>query len=89
MCLQEGEELPRDFTGLFDHSLYKLDTTVLPESIRYYIAFPLGACVCACVRVCVCVRACVRACVGVCVCVCACMVTFFNCGISINYDMHY
>ena len=81
MCLQEGEELPRDFTALFDHSLYKLDTTVLPESIRYYIAFPLGACVCACVRVCV----------GVCVCVCvrACMVTFFNCGISINYDMHY
>lgn len=33
-CLQEGEELPRDFTALFDHSLYKLDTGVLPEAIR-------------------------------------------------------
>ena len=34
VCLQEGEELPRDFTSLFDHSLYKLDTGVLPESIK-------------------------------------------------------
>lgn len=35
-CLQEGEEVPRDFTSQFDHSLYKLDTTVLPDTIKAY-----------------------------------------------------
>lgn len=33
-CLQETEELPRDFTALFDHTLFKLDTEVLPEALE-------------------------------------------------------
>ncbi len=33
-CLQETEDVPRDFTSLFDHSLYSLDTSVLPEAIK-------------------------------------------------------
>lgn len=33
-CLQEGEELPRDFTALFDRTLFKLDTTVLPDVLK-------------------------------------------------------
>lgn len=34
VCLQEGEENPRDFTKLFDTSLYQLDTTALPSVIK-------------------------------------------------------
>ena len=34
-CLQESEELPRDFTALFDRSLFKLDTEVLPDALKY------------------------------------------------------
>lgn len=34
-CLQESEELPRDFTALFDHNLHQLDTAILPDSIKY------------------------------------------------------
>lgn len=34
VCLQEGDENPRDFTKLFDTSLYQLDTTVLPSVIK-------------------------------------------------------
>ena len=33
-CLQETEDIPRDCTALFDHSLYKLDTSVLPDAIK-------------------------------------------------------
>lgn len=29
-----GPQVPRDFTSQFDHSLYKLDTTVLPDTIK-------------------------------------------------------
>ncbi|KFQ18646.1 Intraflagellar transport protein 52, partial [Merops nubicus] len=36
VCLQEGEENPRDFTKLFDMSLYELDTTALPSVIKAY-----------------------------------------------------
>ncbi|XP_062445097.1 intraflagellar transport protein 52 homolog isoform X2 [Rhea pennata] len=36
VCLQEGEEIPRDFTKLFDTSLYQLDTTALPSVIKAY-----------------------------------------------------
>lgn len=35
-CLQEGEELPVDFTQLFDHSLFKYDTNVIPEAVKLY-----------------------------------------------------
>ncbi|XP_049725120.1 intraflagellar transport protein 52 homolog isoform X2 [Elephas maximus indicus] len=31
VCLQEGDENPRDFTTLFDLSIYQLDTTSLPK----------------------------------------------------------
>lgn len=34
VCLQEGDENPRDFTKLFDTSLYQLDTTALPAVIK-------------------------------------------------------
>ncbi len=33
-CLQQTEDIPRDFTSLFDHSLYGLDTSVLPDAIK-------------------------------------------------------
>ena len=32
-CLQESEELPRDFTQLFDINLFKFDTDHIPEAI--------------------------------------------------------
>ncbi|XP_034977720.1 intraflagellar transport protein 52 homolog isoform X1 [Zootoca vivipara] len=36
VCLQEGDESPRDFTTLFDMSIYQLDTTALPKIIKSY-----------------------------------------------------
>ncbi|XP_072521936.1 intraflagellar transport protein 52 homolog [Salminus brasiliensis] len=36
VCLQEGDETPRDFTSLFDMSLFKLSTDTLPSVIRAY-----------------------------------------------------
>ena len=37
-CLQESEELPRDFTQLFDISLFKYDTDLIPEAIKCFEA---------------------------------------------------
>lgn len=34
VCLQEGDENPRDFTTLFDLSIYQLDTTSLLKVIK-------------------------------------------------------
>jgi hypothetical protein len=31
-----GEELPKDFTTLFDDTLYKLDTSLIPEAAGAY-----------------------------------------------------
>ncbi|XP_033934996.1 intraflagellar transport protein 52 homolog [Pseudochaenichthys georgianus] len=36
VCLQEGEETPRDFTSLFDMSLFNLSTDTLPQVISAY-----------------------------------------------------
>ncbi|XP_067856451.1 intraflagellar transport protein 52 homolog [Heptranchias perlo] len=36
VCLQEGDENPRDFTTLFDMSVFKLDTMALPKVIKAY-----------------------------------------------------
>ncbi|XP_048819102.1 intraflagellar transport protein 52 homolog isoform X36 [Lagopus muta] len=36
VCLQGGDESPRDFTQLFDTSLYELDTTALPAVLKAY-----------------------------------------------------
>ncbi|XP_043946075.1 intraflagellar transport protein 52 homolog [Protopterus annectens] len=36
VCLQEGDENPRNFTTLFDMSLFKLDTAALPNVIKSY-----------------------------------------------------
>ncbi|XP_060692106.1 intraflagellar transport protein 52 homolog isoform X2 [Hemiscyllium ocellatum] len=36
VCLQEGDENPRDFTTLFDMSVFKLDTMALPKVITAY-----------------------------------------------------
>jgi len=35
-CLQESDELPKDFTSLFNNTLYKFDTDLVPESIELY-----------------------------------------------------
>ncbi|CAC5367223.1 unnamed protein product, partial [Mytilus coruscus] len=35
-CLQESDEVPRDITALFDNSLFKLDTSLVPKSIKAY-----------------------------------------------------
>ena len=35
-CLQEPEELPVDFTALFDTSLFKFDTALIPAAIALY-----------------------------------------------------
>lgn len=35
-CLQESDDLPKDFTTLFNNSLYKFDTDLVPESIDLY-----------------------------------------------------
>jgi len=35
-CLQENEALPRDFTQLFDESLFKFDTDLIPEAVKLY-----------------------------------------------------
>ena len=34
-CLQETDEVPRDITSLFDNSLFKLDTSLVPKVIKY------------------------------------------------------
>ncbi|XP_051269966.1 intraflagellar transport protein 52 homolog isoform X2 [Dicentrarchus labrax] len=36
VCLQEGDENPRDFTSLFDMSLFNLSTDTLPQVISAY-----------------------------------------------------
>ncbi|KAM3877989.1 intraflagellar transport protein 52 homolog [Diretmus argenteus] len=36
VCLQEGEENPKDFTSLFDMSMFKLSTNTLPQVISAY-----------------------------------------------------
>ncbi len=46
--LQESEELPADFTNLFDQTLFKYDTSLIPEAKGLYT---VRACVCACMRV--------------------------------------
>mmetsp|Transcript_31847 Transcript_31847/g.38538 ORF Transcript_31847/g.38538 Transcript_31847/m.38538 type:complete len:486 (+) Transcript_31847:279-1736(+) len=35
-CLQEGDELPRDFTTLFDDAMFKFDTNLVPEAVELY-----------------------------------------------------
>ncbi|XP_031570684.1 intraflagellar transport protein 52 homolog [Actinia tenebrosa] len=36
VCLQEGDEIPRDFSKMFDNELYKLDTSVVPDVIKSF-----------------------------------------------------
>lgn len=35
-CLQESEELPKDFTQLFEDQLFKFDTNLIPEAVALY-----------------------------------------------------
>lgn len=35
-CLQEGDDLPKDFTKLFDDKLFKFDTSLIPECVKLY-----------------------------------------------------
>ena len=35
-CLQETEEVTKDFTSLFDDSLFKFDTSLIPEAVALY-----------------------------------------------------
>jgi len=36
LCLHESDELPSDFTALFDHRMYSINTKALPESLALY-----------------------------------------------------
>lgn len=40
-CLQEPEEVPRDFTHLFDTKLLKFDGSLIPEAIRAFDVGPI------------------------------------------------
>lgn len=35
-CLQEGDEIPRDFTAMHDKTLFNIGTSVIPDAIRMY-----------------------------------------------------
>ncbi len=35
-CLQEGEEVPRDWTTMYDDSLFKFNTSLIPEAVALY-----------------------------------------------------
>lgn len=35
-CLQEAEEVTKDFTTLFDDTLFKFDTSIIPEAVDLY-----------------------------------------------------
>lgn len=35
-CLQESEELPSDFTQMFDNKLFKYDTNLIPAAVELY-----------------------------------------------------
>ncbi|KAJ3041030.1 Intraflagellar transport protein 52 [Rhizophlyctis rosea] len=35
-CLQESEELPKDFTTLFDVDLFRFDTSLIPQAVQLY-----------------------------------------------------
>lgn len=35
-CLQGLDELPKDFTKLFDHKMFSFDTNLIPETIKLY-----------------------------------------------------
>ncbi|XP_021361844.1 intraflagellar transport protein 52 homolog isoform X1 [Mizuhopecten yessoensis] len=35
-CLQESDDVPRDITSLFDNSLFKLDTSLVPKAIKAF-----------------------------------------------------
>ena len=39
--LQECDEIPRDFTRLYSHALYKLDSSVLPSVLEAYTEFEI------------------------------------------------
>ena len=35
-CLQESDDLPKDFTTLFNDGLFKFDTNLIPEALQLY-----------------------------------------------------
>lgn len=35
-CLQESEDLPKDFTSMFSSELFKFDTNLVPDGIELY-----------------------------------------------------
>ena len=36
VCLQESDEIPADYTRLFEHRLFSISTSLVPSSIRAY-----------------------------------------------------
>mmetsp|Transcript_8023 Transcript_8023/g.22065 ORF Transcript_8023/g.22065 Transcript_8023/m.22065 type:complete len:444 (-) Transcript_8023:423-1754(-) len=38
-CLEDSEEVTRDFTTLFDDALFKFDTSLIPEAVQLYKQF--------------------------------------------------
>jgi intraflagellar transport protein 52 len=61
-CMQESEELPKDFTKLFDNTLFKFDTSLIPDAVALYkelgvkheplTLIPPQVCICVCVICC-------------------------------------
>jgi intraflagellar transport protein 52 len=46
-CLEETEDVTRDFTTLFDDSLFKFDTSLIPEAVQLYkVRAAQQACAC-------------------------------------------
>jgi len=35
-CLQEADELPRNFMTLYNNKLYKFDTDLIPEALKLF-----------------------------------------------------
>ena len=33
VCVEERDELPRDFTTMFDQTMFKFDTNLIPEAV--------------------------------------------------------
>uniref|UniRef100_A0A7S1N3G7 Uncharacterized protein n=1 Tax=Eutreptiella gymnastica TaxID=73025 RepID=A0A7S1N3G7_9EUGL len=36
VCVEERDELPRDFTTMFDQTMFKFDTNLIPEAVELY-----------------------------------------------------
>ena len=40
--MEERDELPRDFTTMFDQTMFKFDTNLIPEAVELYKVLATG-----------------------------------------------